>query len=500
MVYEHIPLFTSDLPRQFGVGFHNVGATGSLRAANPDIAKKAEAAYAGRCGHLPLQAGKVGLLLETPPTPDLCRQLAHLSYLFGKAIEPVSLATLQEHMAYPQDTPGQRPLVVPYINVPEAETLIQETLGAETWGLPGKIVHLLKNKAEFYQFLATFPTEDFQIPEYRVATVDEFTREASCFLREIEALYAHAGLAERYPLGLVVRAAESEGARCSCLIYEKDGQIMVVQNDEAHAPAAFRAWSAALHGAQQGLVATMNTDKEDRVVISRYLDVQDSPGLSVIIIEGQVASLGWNSQWQREGHLTCIGVSSYLPKTAEGRRAQEQYEARSTAFFSEVLRKAAATCGIAFNTLHGIANIDLMIPGGCEQRLRQQRKQPPALYLAECNPRWTNYTDAVMTVLGASRRTATIHTMRTVIQEGMMAFAPQPLPAHLDPAILCERIIECDDAWQQRGLRIICRLVKNPMSLIYVGDVRQAQQEMEALLWTLTEQKPSQKGSARRVG
>ncbi|GHO54442.1 hypothetical protein KSB_29170 [Ktedonobacter robiniae] len=75
----------------------------------------------------------------------------------------------------------------------------------------------------------------------------------------------------------------------------------------------------------------------------------------------------------------------------------------------------AARCGIPFNTLCCIANIDLMIPGTREQYLRQQRKQASALYLAECNSRWTNYTDAIMTVLGASRRVATIQNMRTVI-------------------------------------------------------------------------------------
>ncbi|EFH88033.1 hypothetical protein [Ktedonobacter racemifer] len=487
----HIPLFTSDRPCQIGVGFHNVGATGSLRASNEGVAKEAEATYAGRCGHLPLHARTVGLLLEVP-TLDICRQLAYLSYLFGKEIEPMRFATFRTAaLAHQQDIPGQKALIIPYINVPEAETLIQETLGAETWGLPGKMVHLLKNKAEFYHLLDVFHSDAFQAPDYRIATIDALARVALCFLPEIEALYRQAGLAGRYPLGLVMRAAESEGNRSSCLVVEKAGHIRVIQHGEAKGAghsASFSHWANALHSAQQGLVATMNTDKEDRVVISRYLDVEDSPGMSMVIMGGEGASLGWNSQLQRArraGDTACIGTSAYHPQTAALRRVQEQYEERAATFFLDVLLNTAALCGIPFNALRGIANIDLMIPGAREHYLRQQRKQSPALYVAECNPRWTNYTDAIMTVLGASRRVATIQNMRSVIREGIVTLDKQPLPEQLDPASICERLVECDDEWQQRGLRIICRMAKNPMGLIYVGNVQQAWQEMDAIIQAL---------------
>lgn len=497
----YLPFFTSDQPCQIGVGFHNVGTTGSLRASNEGVAKEAEATYAGRCGHLPLHAGKVGLLLEAP-TPDICRQLAYLSHLFGKEIEPMSFATLQATvLAHQQEMPGQMPLIIPYINVPEAETLIQETLGAETWGLPGKMVHLLKNKAEFYQLLDVFHSDAFQVPEYRIATIDTLPRVALSFLPEIETLYRQVGLAGRYPLGLVMRAAESEGNRSACLVVENAGQIRVIQHGEAkgvgHA-ASFSHWAATLHRAQQELAVTMNTDKEDRVVISRYLDVEDSPGMSMVIMDGEGASLGWNGQRQRArraGDTTCIGTSAYHPRTAELRHVQEQYEERAAAFFLDVLRNTAALCGIPFNTLRGIANIDLMIPGACEQYLRQRRKQPPALYVAECNPRWTNYTDAIMTVLGASRRVATIQNMRSVIQEGVVTLDKQPLPTHLDPASICEHLVACDDIWRQRGLRIICRMAKNPMGLIYVGNIQQAQQEMDAIIQVLLQHKHCQGAS-----
>lgn len=504
-----MPLFLSEPPLQVGVGFHNVGITGSLRASNNDVAKEAEATYLGRCGHLPLQAKKVGVLVEPPAPVEFCRQLAYLSHLFGKEIEPMSFAAVHAaRQVSTQATPGQAPLVVPYINVPEAEALIQSTLGAQTWGFPGKMVHLLKNKADFYQLLDTYHreagthelTDAFQIPDYRIAAVDALPNVALCLLREIEALYTQAGLAGRYPLGLVLRAAESEGNRGSCLVFEHARQIKVVQTGKVKEEkggnqiASFAHWADALQSAQQRLVATMNTEKEDRVVISRYLDVMDSPGMSVVVIDGQAASLGWNGQLQRVAGAcgtACLGTSTYLPQTAALRHAQEQYEERAATFFLDVLRYTAARCGIPFNTLRGIANIDLMIPGDCEHYLRQQCKQAPALYLAECNPRWTNYTDAIMTVLGASRRVATIQNMRTAIQEGICTIDAQPLPAQLDPAIVRECLVERDTELQQRGLRIICRMARNPMGLIYVGKRQQARQEMDRIIHALLQQKRS---------
>src|SRR5713226_9161754 len=72
--------------------------------------------------------------------------------------------------------------------------------------------------------------------------------------------------------------------------------------------------------------------------------------------------------------------------------------------FEALLRWTAQQCGVEFASIRGVANLDIMIPGELEKRLRRRRKQPVGNYLAECNPRWTNYTDAIMTILGANRR------------------------------------------------------------------------------------------------
>src|SRR6266567_238334 len=64
-------------------------------------------------------------------------------------------------------TSGIRPLVVPYINVPETETYVQQELDADVWGLPGKMTHILKNKASFYQLVDEAGLPGFQTPDYR---------------------------------------------------------------------------------------------------------------------------------------------------------------------------------------------------------------------------------------------------------------------------------------------------------------------------------------------
>jgi hypothetical protein len=127
-----------------------------------------------------------------------------------------------------------------------------------------------------------------------------------------------------------------------------------------------------------------------------------------------------------------------------------------------------------------------MIPGELEQRLQSRRKQAAVNYLAECNPRWTNYTDAIMAVLGANREAPTISNMRAVIQAGICTFDKHHLPEKADPRIVRTCLAERDDILKRDGTRIICRMAKNPMGLIFAGDVKQAQQEVHDILATLS--------------
>lgn len=473
-------LFASPIPTTLGVGFHNVGS-GVLRASNETMVKQVEQHYGERCGHLPLDAQSIGVLVDFPTT-DIRTQMDYLSWLFGKAITPLTVEQLKAE----KEGGEPAPLVVPYINVPETETYLRDTLGAQTWGLPGKMTHVLKNKAQFYQLVDEFGLAGFHAPDYTISSIYEVAEEAGDFLSKVKDVYKQAGVAQTYPLGVMLRAAESDGNYGCCLLYESGAGIAVVPNGDAEHTQYYTQWQEALTVSQEHLAATMNPQKEARVVISRYIDFVDSPGMSVVIMDGQVESLGWNGQLQKQGSKACVGTSTYAPKNPHLQRMQQRYEEQTAAFFETFLRKTAQRCGVDFASIRGVANVDIVIPGELEQRLQRSRKRPAANYLAECNPRWTNYTDAIMTVLGANRKEQTISNMRAAIQAGIATFDKHPLPENVDPRIARACIAERDDVLKRDGTRVICRMAKNPMGLIFAGDVKQAQHEVHTILARLS--------------
>jgi hypothetical protein len=478
MNISHISLFAAVMPGTPGVGFHNVGKEGVLRASNEAMIEYVQHYYGERCGHLPLNASNIRALVSLP-TPEIRAQMTYLSALFGKNITPT---TLDELKMEKQRAPELVPLVVPYINVPEVEKRLRNELGAASWGLPGNMTHALKNKASFYALADEFGLEGFNPPDYTVATIQNVAAEAARFLQRIEEIYTEAGVAQSYPLGVILRASEEDGNYGCCVAYENAGGVIVVNDGDAEHAQYYTQWQAALAESQQHLATTMNVQKEERVVISRYIDFADSPGMSVVIMEDHVESLGWNGQLQKPGSKACIGTSTYIPRNAYIQRMQQAYEEKTAAFFEALLRRTAQKCGVNFASIRGVANLDIMIPGELEKTLQRRRKQPEGNYLAECNPRWTNYTDAIMTVLGANREEQTIYTMKAAIAAGICTIDKQPLPENADPQVVRALIAERDDVLKQEGTRIICRMAKNPMGLIFAGDITRAQQEVNALL------------------
>ncbi len=470
-------LFVADKERAIGVGFHNIG--GVLRASNPVIVAKLDAHYGERCGHLPFDAHKLRVLVEVS-TSAIDAQMIYLSQIFAKEIRAVTREALQAESAA-----GEYPLVVPYVNVPEAGQYVKEVVDAEIWGLPAAMVHVLKNKADFYQLIDELnesQPDGLRTPDYTISTLAELPDAAWSFLAFIEELYAEAGLTGRYPLGIVLRAAESDGNYGSCLLYARGSSVLLVRDGDADVIEFYPDWKSALLAAQSSLAATMHTEKEVRVVISRLMDLADSPGLSVVLFNGYVESLRWNGQLQGQESKACVGTSTYVPKTAHLRDLQRCYEEQTAHFFVTMLKQTALKCGIDFSTIRGLANIDIMLPGAAEVALQQKRGQPLTNYLAECNPRWTNYTDAIMTIIGASQREPTISNMQSVIQQGISTIDKSPLPSQLDPAIVREHVYKLDDTLKQQGTRIICRMTKNPMGLIYAGDIQKAQYEFGQLI------------------
>jgi hypothetical protein len=72
--------------------------------------------------------------------------------------------------------------------------------------------------------------------------------------------------------------------------------------------------------------------------------------------------------------------------------------------------------------------------------------------------------------------------MRAVIQAGICTFDKYPLPEKVDVGRVRACLAERDDVLKREGTRIICRMAKNPMGLIFAGDVKQAEQEVHSCL------------------
>jgi hypothetical protein len=474
-------IFASQAQRTIGAGFHNVGSGGVLRASNTEVVKNVEAHYGARCGHIPLNAEKVCVLVQAP-TADIQAHLVYLSQLVGKEIKAITADELKR-----AQSPEAPALVVPYINVPEAEQQIQTYLGAESWGLPGKMVTVLKNKAHFHQLLDELDLDGFHVPDYRIVNVADLLKEALCFLDTIEQILKKAALTQ-YPLGMMLRTAESDGNYGCCLLYEKGSHIFLVPSAGV-TPTRYTTWQNALVAAQSHLTTTMNQEKEARVVITRLLKLADSPGMSVVVMGGQIESLRWNGQLQSADSKACVGTSTYRPKNAYVKYLQQEYEEQAVAFFETLLRKTAQHCGVDFASLRGVANLDLMLAEPAERQLQKKRGQKPTHYLAECNPRWTNYTDAIMTVIAVNRKEQSISNMRTVIQERIATVDKYHFPVHIDPREVRECIFQRDDLLKREGTRVICRMLDNPLGLIFAGDIDRGQQEVAAIIHQLAQKK-----------
>ncbi|MGZ3610988.1 MAG: hypothetical protein ACXVBU_13095 [Ktedonobacteraceae bacterium] len=478
-------LFGSHEQMKLGVGYHNIG-TGVLRASNKATVEYVEEHYGQRCGHLPLDAQKVCVLVNAHADEDALH-LKYLSRLYGKeisAITPFELQQQQKHYL------ASEMLVVPYINVPETEKRIQADLRAESWGLRGDVVSLLKNKADFYQFVDEFEFDGFRTPDYRIAHIENLSEEALLFMNEIHEIVIKAGV-PHYPLGIMLRAAESDGNYGCCLVYEHHKRVKVIPNGDAAQSAYYASWKEALAVSQLHLTETMNQEKETRIVISRYIDMLDSPGMSVVILDGRIESLGWNGQLQLNGSKACVGTSSYKPVNPTLARLQHIYEEQTFVYFEAVLKRAARKCGVDFASMRGVANIDIILPSDLEETLQKKRGSKLTRYVAECNPRWTNYTDAIMTIIGVNRNKQTTSNMKSVIQGGIATIDKFYLPDGIDVQEVRECIFQKDEELQRSGTRIICRMAKKPMGLIFAGDINKAQQAVESIIPLLAKNNPT---------
>lgn len=475
--------------RRLSLSLHNVG--GLLPLAERKFGGEVDEHYGPRSGANDYAATSKGIIVTGAPTDILQSHAKYLGIVYQdpsfKVYTLTDLAQITANLK-PGDT---KPLVVPYYNGGESVRNIA-AMGAETWGLPFELSETLKNKISFHELVTELGIDGFEVPEYKKSSKDEYVQKSLELLRETKDMYQQYGLADRYPLGVMIRLEESDGNYGSSRVkQEPDGRISITPDGKIEATkfvdikgnsvdAWNSAWTEALLKSKDLMYKNVDAAKEPGIIISRYLDIVDSPGLSTVFMDGDNYPLGWNGQLQVNGSTATVGTHSYVPKTAFLEAMQNQYEDQSAAAFTTFLKRVAEEkLHIPFDSIRGIANIDVMIYGRLEQELREKMGKKQGYYVAESNPRWTNFTDAIMAAIGATGRVPSVNSMKEIIREEICNVDSVPLKgATVFDVRAHVQALDSRDAKH----RIIVRMPDDPMGVILLGDRKEANHKLKQII------------------
>lgn len=457
---------------------------------SPKTAKYLNTHYGSRGGALDWSRPEVGLMVTTA-TPAVREQAEYLGATAGRPLKVYEIQDLQNgHHGHPADT-----LVVPYIHTQQTEDEVK-AMGQESWGLPPQMVWQLKNKVRFHEAVTATNVESFEVPEYKIATLSNVARVAKEILKESERMYSEHDMSGRYPMGVVIRAEESDGNYGNLIAHElTDGRIKVLVNGEplqkkvngelVEAPPYRKGtWNRALHDAKLALQDSTARGVNPRFVVSRFMDLADSPGMSLVLNNGYVETLGWNTQIQAEGTKQCIGTEKYHTKNPYLKKMQREYENKSAEDFARFLKESAKDLKIPFDSISGIINVDIMLPGPLEMELRRKRGQDEGYYVAESNARFTNYTDATMAALGLTGGDPTPRQIQKTVWHGVTSIDRMDLKSASPEAVRAE-LYEIDQQAKAGGDpdRAFMRMPDSPNAgIILTGDRKRALGKMESAI------------------
>lgn len=462
---------TSRGDTRVALGYQNIG--GVLNAATDAEAADKNKKYGQRNGDFPMDIRYNGGPEELPVpqsgvyvpevTEPIEKQFKYLSALRGG--ESIKLWTPADI----RETEGV--MIAPYINDSQTEQHIVADLGAETHGFPGEMVDTLKNKGTFREIVDKIDTGTLRVPDYRLTTLDDVRRAAADMLDFEKKLYQDLAMPD-YTKGIVIQSVNSDGGFGSVLVKQAkspDGKdVMHVIKDGTLASVkdglSTENWMTSFSEAQAYLNTVIDGNKEDGVVVSRFIEHDDSPGGSVVVINGKVVGLGWNGQVIEEGSNACVGTGTYEPKTPLARRIQDEYEGQSILDTQAILEEAARMTGVDLSHVNGNGGIDFMIPSAREYELQMRRHQSPkwkgpepSAYAVECNARGTNWTDAVKLTMWMHGDGQTVRNMQRRIDEGIQTYDAIPLPEGVTGDAVRDVLLEKygDYKETEKGLTIV---------------------------------------------
>lgn len=426
---------------------------------------------------------RIGLLITTSESAvqeAVTEQLHYLSAISGLPFMPITPDDIQA---------ADSALVVPYWRSPREEVSLQALNEVNLYGLPGSMSALLKNKADSHMLLKKYDSDTFRVVDFQVVKINDIAPSGSIFLTKIQDGYQELGLLTAYAtahaIGVVLRAAEADGGYGNCIV-RKEGSKWVVSTDGVEAGTiSFETCQKALKYAQKYLLQVTNPMVEERVVMSRLIDKVDSPGSSIIIQDNHVISLGWNGQIQKLGKTACIGTGNYVPKDDSCKRIQKEYEEKMVEEYERFLRWFAGEKGVDFSNIRAIINVDLLIPSALEFEQQRRRGQTLHLPIAEFNPRFTEYTDALVGGTLFSNDAQTPQGLLAVRDRGVHTLLRFPLSYGTDPRDVRKELQKRYQKRKDYGL-VVVRAAPAPQDgsldpaipVIIYGDVTRGMREL----------------------
>jgi len=470
-------------PRERGYGFSNVHDV--FRRTSPELVDYIAAFYGSRCAHIPDNSDATGVIVEEKTSRIVEHYAKYVSQTLQIPLEVEDISTLNGI--------HKGALVVPFINTTHVEQQFRSR-GLEVWGLPGNVVDIHKNKADCHDLINELSIPGIETPDHRIVQIDQFNKESHKYLKDIRQQYEDTGM-DDYPVGLMIRSAESDGNYGGCFVRQVDNGFTLTKNGSDEEKLLFASEEEALKAAHTYLSSTGNaySEKEGkvvepRVVVSRLMDLADSPGQSAVILNGDIVTLPWNGQVQEENSTACSGTTSYAPGTEYLREIHRREEVPTTEAFTKFIDASLQKFGHDKEKVNAVINVDYMIPGPREVEFQRRLKQKAGITIAEINPRFTNWTDALLFVAGANQESKSINTIMRTIDAGVYTQDKFHFPEGTDMSFARTRIAEIDHILKAERTRVLVRMIDEQhttMGLVFSGDIAKARKELDNLASTI---------------
>lgn len=481
------------------VAHHNIaGAAGVLNAAGDELEQALFSHYAPRgIDHIPY-------VEHHPPqnfvyTAEVDRITPHAHYRQQIAHLPFTPITDLSQLSA---MGVRKALYVPYIRLVDEK--LPENVEWVRYGLLPAMTVRLKDKAYMHNWLLDNGFAH-HLPNFIACDATFIPRFGMRMIRKIADMLDTLGMRDRYPLGLMIRGALSDGNYAMASVSEapqdmtlrgqhiKKGQFLLKPNGKTDDLEVFDEPQAALRRVLEHIRHENNPDLDDRVVMSRLLDLEISPGLCTAIVAGQWHDFAFNGQYMEPGNSACTGTTTFRSAVGDDTaiRLSDGYLGQSQQLLRDILSRFFGDRPI--DDLYAMLNMDVMVVGPLERELYERAQahpqgqqyfdsigdcnadyspgvyNPDTVLFAEVNPRDTNWTIAMKAVLQAMNLPCTVDNLKRLGSgEEMQVLARDHwgLPEGMSIEQARDLLLEFHHHLSEQGEGFIMRMPDNPAGVI----------------------------------